>query len=62
VGGATSQVITHNLNTRAVVVSVHDNTTFEEVECDVTKTSVNTITLGFAVAPAANAYTVTVIG
>lgn len=62
VGTATSEVITHNLGTRAVVVSVHDVSTFAEVECDVTKTSTNTITLGFAVAPAAGAYVVTVIG
>ncbi len=61
-GTATTEVITHNLNTRAVVVSVHDVTTFDEVECDVQKTGVNTITLGFAVAPAAGAYVVTVVG
>lgn len=61
-GAATSIVVTHNLNTRDVVVSVHDATTFAEVEVDVVKTSVNTITLGFSVAPASNAYRVTVIG
>lgn len=62
VGGATSQVITHNLGTRSVVVSVHDATTFDEIDCDVQKTTTNTVTLGFAVAPAANSYVVTVIG
>ncbi len=62
VGGGTTEVITHNLGTRAVIVSVHDVSTFVEVVCDVTKTSTNTITIGFAVAPAAGAYVVTVHG
>lgn len=62
VGGSTSEVITHGLGSRAVVVSVHNAATYVEVECDVTKTSTNTITLGFNVAPAAGAYVVTVIG
>lgn len=61
-GGSTSEVITHNLGTRDVVVSVHDVTTYDEVVVDVQKTTVNTITLGFSVAPAAGAYRVTVIG
>lgn len=62
-GTATSYVITHNLNTRAVVVSVWLNSgAFTEVEVDVEKTSVNTITLRFATAPAASAYAVAVIG
>lgn len=61
-GASTSIAYTHNLGTRAVVVSVHDATTFEEVVCDVTKTDTNTVTLVFSVAPATNAYVVTVIG
>lgn len=61
-GSSTSIAVTHNLGTRAVVVSVHDATTFEEYECDVTKTDTNNVTLGFAVAPSSNGLIVTVIG
>lgn len=53
VGGATSVAVTHNLNTRDVSVAVYDAATFEEVQCDVTRTSVNIVTLGFTTAPAA---------
>ena len=63
IGGATSQVVTHNLNTQAVVVSVYRTLTpWDEVDCDIEHTSVNTVTLRFAVAPAANEYSCTVIG
>lgn len=55
-GSSTSITVTHNLNTRDVVPSVFDATTFEVVECDIVLTSVNTITLTFATAPASNAY------
>lgn len=56
-GAAVFYVVTHNLNTQDVIVGVYDNTTpFAEVECDVEHTSVNTITLRFAVAPAAAKY------
>lgn len=60
---ATSFVITHSLGSRDVVVSVHRSTTpWDEVICDVEKTSTTTITLRFAVAPTTNEYRVTVIG
>lgn len=51
---ATSIAVTHSLATRDVVVQVYDNTTYETVECDVVRTDTNTVTLGFAVAPASN--------
>jgi hypothetical protein len=58
---ATSFVVTHNLNTRDVMVMVYLNSgTYEQVETDVEYTSVNTVTLRFAVAPAASAYRVVV--
>jgi hypothetical protein len=45
-GGATSEVITHNLNSQDVTVCVYNNgTPWEEVELDIEHTSVNTITL-----------------
>lgn len=62
-GSATSFVLTHNLNTRAVLVSVYTNSgAYEEVMCDVEKTSVNTVTLRFATAPTAAQYAVAIIG
>ena len=64
VGGAgLSYVVTHNLNTKDVHVSVHDNITpFAEVECDVEMTSANTVTVRFSVQPAMDVYRVVVIG
>ena len=63
IGGATSQVVTHNLATQAVVIDVFRTLTpWDTVECDVERTTTNTATLRFAVAPAANEYTVVVIG
>lgn len=62
-GSATSYVITHNFNTRDVTVVVFPNSgTFDNVEVDVGRTSVNAVTLVFATAPASNAYRVVVIG
>lgn len=55
-GTSTSIVITHNLGTRNVVVNLYDATTYQQVNCDIYRTSTNTITLTFAVAPATNAY------
>ena len=43
--------ITHNLNTRDVLVNVYDSSTYEEVVVDIVKTSANAITVGFANAP-----------
>lgn len=62
-GGATSEVITHNLNTRDCSVQlVRATTPWDTVEADVEMTSVNTITLRFAVAPSAGEYRIVVIG
>ena len=55
-GASTEITVTHGLGTRDVTVSVHDNATYEEVECDVFKTTTNSITLKFGTAPASNAY------
>ena len=62
VGGATSVAVTHNLGTKDVVVTVRENATDAIVECDITMTDNNTVTLGFAVAPAAGALRVVVVG
>lgn len=62
-GGATSEVITHNLNTRDCSVQlVRATTPWDTVEADIEMTSVNTITLRFAVAPSTGEYRIVVIG
>jgi len=59
-GTNTSYALTHNLNTRDVIVSVYDNTTYEEVVTDVVLTSTTVVTVSFNVAPATNAYRVVI--
>ena len=59
---ATSIAFTHNLGTTDVVVSVKDVSSKELVECDVTITNSNTVTLGFSVAPTTDSLRVVVIG
>jgi hypothetical protein len=60
-GSATSYTITHNLNTRDVIVSVYEATgSYAEVICDVNHATVNTVTLLFSVAPTSNQYRVVV--
>jgi hypothetical protein len=61
-GSATSYTITHNFNTRAVLVQVYDSSTYETVIADVSRTNVNAVTVAFSVAPTSNAYTVVVTG
>lgn len=61
-GIALAYVVTHNLGTRDVVVSLFNNTTFDEAIATVDHTTVNTITVIFAIPPLLNAYRVTVIG
>jgi hypothetical protein len=59
---STSIVITHNLGTRDVVVQVHRATTpWDSVYCDVERTTTNTVTLKFAVAPTTNQYRVSIV-
>jgi hypothetical protein len=62
-GTAVAYTITHNLNTRDVIVSLYENSgTYAEVICDVEHTTVNTVTLRFSVAPTSNQYRVAVQG
>jgi hypothetical protein len=62
-GAATSYVLTHNLNTRDVQVTVYTNAApYDEVLADVEHTDLNTVTLRFAAAPALNAYRAAVQG
>jgi hypothetical protein len=59
-GSSTSYTITHNLNTKDVVVEVYENATGETVYTDVVRTSVNVVTVGFAVAPTSDQYRVVI--
>lgn len=61
-GAATQYTITHNLNSRDVVVSVYRNSgAYDQVICDVEHTTVNTLTLRFAAAPSSNQFRVVVV-
>lgn len=59
-GVATTFNIDHNLNSRDVVVQVYHATTYEEVEVDVTRSTVNRVVVGFNIAPSASSYRVVV--
>lgn len=62
-GSATSFNLDHNFNTRDVTVEVYSNSGgYDSVLCDVTRPSVNRVTLTFAAAPAASAFNVVVMG
>lgn len=62
-GSATTYTVTHNLNTRDVIVRVYPNSgEYDDVEVDVQRTSVNAVAVVFATAPASNAYRVVVLG
>lgn len=62
-GATTSIVVTHNLNTLDVQVVVYDKTTpFAELDIDPRHTTVNTVTIVFAVAPTAAQYRCVVFG
>jgi len=60
---ATSTPVNHGYNTNDVMVQVYRTATpFDTVEADVERTTVNQVTVRFAVAPAANEYTILVSG
>lgn len=62
-GTTTTHVITHNLNTQDAMVTLREVASpFALVMADVEFTSVNTVTIKFAVAPTASEYRVIVIG
>jgi hypothetical protein len=54
VGGATTIPVLHSLNTKDVRVELYDITTGETLYTDVFRSTVNTVTLYFTTAPAAN--------
>jgi hypothetical protein len=60
---STSFVITHSLNSRELVVSIHETAgSYNVVYADIAMTSLDTITVSFAVAPTSNQYTVSIVG
>jgi len=60
---ATSYTISHNLGTTDVTVQIFEAASpFAQVEADVKRTSANTVTVDFAVAPSAGEYKVVVVG
>jgi len=61
-GTLTSFDVVHNMNTYDVQVQVYDSSTYENVECGITRSSANQATLTFAVAPASGAYKVVIVG
>jgi hypothetical protein len=60
--GSTSAQITHNLGTTDLVISIYEVSTGMEVETEITVTSANVITLGFAIAPTSGQYRVVIVG
>ena len=54
IGGATSIEVTHNLGTRDVMVQLYDNSSYDTVYADVTRNTVNKVTVDFTTAPSAS--------
>lgn len=61
-GAATDITLTHNLGTRDVQVQVYDLASYEQVLVDNDRTTVNTVVLHFAVAPATDEFRAVVLG
>lgn len=62
-GSATSYNIDHNLNTRDVIVRVYRNSgNYDDVECDIQRSTVNRVILVFAAAPTTNQHRVVIQG
>lgn len=56
----TSFVVTHNLNSKNIIIVIYDNASEEEVITDVATTTVNSVTVSFTIAPTTNKYRVVV--
>ena len=60
-GTATTYTVTHNLNSRDILVQIMDATTHEVVMADIAINADNSIAINFETAPAANGYRVIII-
>lgn len=60
--GNVNAAVAHNLNTTDVTVEVYEVSTGVTVQCDITRTNADTVTLGFSVAPSSNQYRVVITG
>ena len=59
----TSFTVTHNLNSRDIVATIHETgDDYEVVYTDIKVTTANTVTVSFATAPTAAQYTITIVG
>lgn len=61
-GTLTSFDVSHDMDTYDVQVQVYDATTYENVECGISRPSQSKVNLTFAVAPASGAYKVVIVG
>jgi hypothetical protein len=61
-GAALQFVVPHNFGKRGVLVQVYQTADGAEIECDVYRSSINTVTLGFAIPPAAGSLNAVVVG
>jgi len=61
-GSSTVFQVSHFLNTRDIAVTVYDISSKEEVIVDTTHSTVDIVSIGFAVAPTASQYRVVVVG
>jgi len=61
-GSSTDITVTHNLNSKDVVVSIREVATDDEVIAEISRPTANTVEVSFNIAPASNAYRVVVIG
>lgn len=59
-GSSTSYAVTHNLGIKDVIVELYEVSTGETVYTDVTRTSTNVVTIGFATAPTSGQYRVVI--
>lgn len=62
-GSSTSFTLTHNLGTRALQIAIYRNSgNYDQVECDVRRTSTSAATLVFTSAPSSNQFTAVLTG
>lgn len=62
-GSATSYTVTHNLGSRDVAVSVYRNSgNYDEILCDVERSTTNAVVVKFSAAPTSNQFRVVIVG